>query len=470
MARHPVNPPAHGWSLALPPGMWAALTKHLFRADRDEHGAVILAGLARGPRGPRLLGRELITAKDGTDYIPSHAGYRALAPSFVRDAAVQARDEQLAYLAVHNHVGTTTVGFSDTDLASHERGYPALRQITGHLIGGIVLTPQAAAGDLWLPDGSRAELAELIIPGGNLIRLQPRPARPASADPAYDRQARLFGDRGQESLSQLRIAVVGLGGAGSISAEFLARLGIDQLVLVDDDTVDATNLPRLLGASVSDIGKLKVEVAARNARRARPGIRLTVIPERIETITARQALVTCDWIFLAADSDSARHWVNATVHQYLIPATQVGVKIPVTGNGDIGQIHAVTRFFAPGDGCMWCNQLIDPTELAIEMHPEHERPPARYLDDVPAPSVITLNGVATADAVSHFMLAATGLHHDPDDTASVLHLPRRRERTLQTHRQDPACPWCSNAGSLGRGDHEPTHISTGDHASRSPSI
>jgi molybdopterin/thiamine biosynthesis adenylyltransferase len=448
--------------------MWARLAAHLFRADHDEHGAVILAGQAPGPRGPRLLGRELITADDGTDYIPGQAGYRTLAPGFVRDAAVRARDEQLAYLAVHNHRGTNVVGFSDIDLASHERGYPALRQITGQVTGGIVLTPQAAAGDLWLPDGSRADLAELVIPGANLIRLRPQPARPDTADPAYDRQARLFGDRGQESLHRLRVAVAGLGGAGSIITEFLARLGVGELVLIDDDTVDNTNLPRLLGATPTDIGRLKTDVAARNARRARSGIRLTVIPERIETITSRQALTICDWIFLAADSHSARHWVNATVHRYLIPATQVGVKIPVTGDGDVGQIHAITRFFAPGEGCMWCNQLIDPTELAIDMHPERERQPARYVDDVPAPSVITLNGIAATEAVSHIMLAVTSLHHDPYDTASVLHLPRLRERALQTHRQDPACPWCSPTGTLGLGDQQAMPSSV-DHHANSPS-
>jgi molybdopterin/thiamine biosynthesis adenylyltransferase len=437
--------------LTLPPGLWARLAAHLFRADHDEHGAVILAGQAPGPRGPRLLGRELIIANDGADYIPGQTGYRALAPGFVRDAAVRAHGEQLAYLAIHNHFGGTTVRFSGIDLASHERGYPALRQITGQITGGVVFTEQAAAGDLWLPDGGRADLAEIIIPAGNLIRLRPRPTRPASADPAYDRQTRLFGDRGQETLRRLRVAIAGLGGAGSIITEFLARLGVGELVLIDDDVVDPTNLPRLLGAIAEDVGTLKVKIAARNARRANPGIRLTVIPERIETITARQALTTCDWIFLAADSHSARHWVNATIHQYLIPATQVGVKIPVTSGGDVGQIHATTRFFAPGEGCMWCNQLIDPTELAIDMHPENERRPARYVENVPAPSVIALNSLAAAEAVSHFMLAVTSLHHDPDNTASVLHLPRFRERALQTHRQDPACSWCSPIGSLGRG-------------------
>lgn len=62
------------------------------------------------------------------------------------------------------------------------------------------------------------------------------------------------------------------------------------------------------------------------------------------------------------------------------------MKIPVTGDGAIGQIHAITRFFAPDEGCMWCNQLIDPTELAIDMHPEHERQPAATSKTSPRPA------------------------------------------------------------------------------------
>jgi hypothetical protein len=108
------------------------------------------------------------------------------------------------------------VGFSEIDLASHERGYPALRKITGQVVGGLVFTPQAAAGDLWLPDGSRDRLVEVIIPGGNLIRLTPAAAHVAASDSRHDRQARLFGDRGQQAFGLMRVAVVGLGGVGSL--------------------------------------------------------------------------------------------------------------------------------------------------------------------------------------------------------------------------------------------------------------
>jgi molybdopterin/thiamine biosynthesis adenylyltransferase len=451
VVHHEVNPPADGWSLTLPPLLWDELSRHLFREDRNEHGAVILAGLSTGPRGPRLLGRELIAAVADIDYIEGTTGYRALAPEFVRDAAVRARDEQLAYLAVHNHFGTNRVGFSRIDLASHERGYPALKQITGQLVGAVVFTPQAAAGDLWLPDDTRASLAEVVIPDNNLIRLRPQPAPPAQADPHHGRQALLFGDRGQETLTRMRVAVVGLGGVGSLIVELLARLGVGELVLIDGDSVDVTNLPRLVAAERGDIGKFKTELAARNATRANPHITLTVIPERVEGSAAREALAACDWIFLVADTAVARHWVNDTVHRHLIPATQAGVKIPVDKTGNVGQIHAVSRILRPGHGCMWCNELIDATELAIDMHPDTEREQARYVQGVTAPSVITLNSLAVAEAVDHFMLAVTALHTNDSDHAEILHRPRSRDRDLLEPKQNSACLTCSLAGVLGRG-------------------
>src|SRR5207244_1765827 len=114
------------WSLVLPQPLASALVAHLFPGDGDEHGAVIAAGVARSPRGNCLLARELFLAKDGTDYVPGERGYRMLRAEFVTRHALLCRDEGLAYLAIHNHGGTDSVDFSPDDLASHERGYPAL--------------------------------------------------------------------------------------------------------------------------------------------------------------------------------------------------------------------------------------------------------------------------------------------------------------------------------------------------------
>lgn len=232
-----------------------------------------------------------------------------MSATFVRDAALRARDEHSACIPVHNHGGTTTVAFSPTDLASHERGYPALCQLTGTPVCALVLTEQAAAGDFWLPDGTRSHLAEVIVPGNNLLRLRPRSA--SSGAPItggrYARQELLFGEVGQQAFHGMKVAIVGLGGAGTLLTEGLAGLGVGHLVLIDDDTVEESNLPRLAGADQRDVGRPKTEVAVRLARGAQPGIRLTILDKRVEHPGARHELTQCDWIFLAADGAAARH-------------------------------------------------------------------------------------------------------------------------------------------------------------------
>lgn len=436
-----VNAPVDGWSLTLPPKMAKVLFSHLF-GDGEEHGAVILAAEVQGPRGPRLLARHLVLAVDGVDYVEGTVGYRALTASFVRDNILRAGEEQLAYLAVHNHGGHQSVRFSRTDLNSHERGYPALRAITGHPVGAVVFAPAAAAGDLWLPSGDRAELAEVVIPGNNLVRLQPKPTKPATTDPAWDRQTRLFGDRGQQNLSRLRVAIVGAGGAGSLITEFVARMGVGSLVLVDPDHVDETNLPRLVGAERADVGQLKVDVAARNATRANPRVVVERHATNLHEQPALGAVEKCDWIFLAADTNAARHYTNKLVQQQLIPATQVGVKVRVADGGGVGQVHAVTRLLLPGHGCLWCNQLINRTDLAIEMLPDAERRQAEYVPGVPAPSVMALNGLAAAEAANHFMLATACLHTS-EEVVDLRYRPRAREHDVITPRQSDRCDWCN---------------------------
>ena len=146
-----MNPPTSGMSLTIPPLLWDRLMAHLFPGDGDEHGAILLAGFAAGPRGPRLLVRHLMLAVDGLDYVPGDTGYRALADDFVNRAIDQAEAEGLAYIGVHCHRGSTSVAFSAPDMSSHERAYPAIVQMTERPVGGLVLTRNAAAGDVVLP-------------------------------------------------------------------------------------------------------------------------------------------------------------------------------------------------------------------------------------------------------------------------------------------------------------------------------
>ncbi|MCL2883915.1 MAG: tRNA threonylcarbamoyladenosine dehydratase [Oscillospiraceae bacterium] len=84
------------------------------------------------------------------------------------------------------------------------------------------------------------------------------------------RTALLLGEEGVMRLAKARVAVFGLGGVGSYTAEALARAGMGGLTLIDRDTVDESNLNRQLIALRSTIGQPKAEVMAARVRDINP--------------------------------------------------------------------------------------------------------------------------------------------------------------------------------------------------------
>ena len=461
-----------GWDLRFPEALWQQLRQHLFPGDGDEHGAVVGASVVESARGTRLLACTLHLAVDGVDYVPGQRSYRMLTPAFVRDSVLACRDEGLAYLAIHCHGGRDTVGFSPPDLASHERGYPALRDIAGQVVGAVVFATNAAAGDLWLPDGHRVALTRATIVGRVIRTLYPTPPTPPIPDPTYDRQARLFGDRGQALLQNQKVGVIGVGGAGSLIVEYLARLGVGHLVVVDPDRVETSNLPRIVGSSRRDalpwltadqrpafvrrlarrFTRPKVSVARRVARQANPRIVVEEICGDIVDDAVAQRLTDCDYLFLAADPMQTRLMFNALVHQYGIPGTQVGAKVRVDlDSGEILDVYSVVRPVSPGSGCLWCNGLISPARLQDEALSAAERARQHYVDDstVTVPSVITLNAVAAAHAVDDYLFRVTGLLDEDVPHRYLRFLPREVDVCFETPRRDPSCSECG-AGPQGR--------------------
>ena len=77
----------------------------------------------------------------------------------------------------------------------------------------------------------------------------------------YSRTRLLLGEDGLSKLRSARVAIFGLGGVGGYVAEALARSGVGQLDLIDDDTINLTNLNRQVLALHSTVGTAKVEAA-----------------------------------------------------------------------------------------------------------------------------------------------------------------------------------------------------------------
>lgn len=465
---------AEAWQLVIPESMYEQLQAHLFCGDGAEHAAVIAAGVLSTERGTRLLARNLVLAEDGRDFVPAKNAHRRLTPGFVNEHIRFCRDQGMAYLAIHNHGPGDRVGFSSVDLRSHERGYPALLDIArGQPVGALVLASEAVAGDVWTPDGLRHPVGETVIPGRNRRLLAPTPAAEAPTLSAIDdRQIRIYGDAGQALLRRLKVGVIGAGGVGLPTVGQLSRLGVGHVVVVDPDRVDLTNLPRLPESNRWDalswltengrpawlqrLGRRwatpKVRLARRVARRARRDIVVDALHADVADPTSVEQLLDCDYLVLAADSDTARAVFNALVFGFSIPGVQVGSKVSVDRYGTVGDISSVVRQVGPDKGCLWCNEVISPARLASEQLPEAVREAQRYLPgaDAPAPSVITLNALGVAAACHHFMLWATGLLRPTVDWEDFRRTETRQQLTrTEIPRQDFDCPECgSGAGSL----------------------
>lgn len=126
-------------------------------------------------------------------------------------------------------------------------------------------------------------------------------------DLQFERTVRLVGEDAQKRLNSASVAVFGIGGVGSFTAEALARAGIGTLTLIDADVVDITNINRQLVALHSTIGTPKCEVMCRRAADINPSVKVTALQMFYNAETADSIdLSRFDYIVDAIDSVSSK--------------------------------------------------------------------------------------------------------------------------------------------------------------------
>jgi hypothetical protein len=428
---------------------FGVLHDHLLQADRDEHGAILLAGFRRTDSAIELAVREVHRA-EGDQFPPGVHGYRQLSPRFVAEMSGRAEQLELVYLSAHSHPGADAhVSFSPDDLDSHRRLFPHLLDITrGVPVGGLVFGERSAAGEIWLGAHQTHDLSSVEVIGPHLRSLRPSlTVEGLAAEPRFDRQARIFGEEGQRILRGLRVGVIGVGGGGSMLVEQLAHLGIGSLVLIDPDRVEETNLSRVVGAGADDVGRNKVDVAARLVERIDPSIAVKAIDGDVTELSVAERLLDADFLFLATDTASSRLVFNAIVHRYLIPGIQIGVKVELTPKTKrIADVWVAVRPVLPDRGCLACAGLIDPMRLQREGRTEQEAVAQDYLDtpEVIDPSVISLNGISASHAVTTMLFAFTGLGEE-SLFAQHLFFPLEGVLSQVEGSRGPDCRWCSTA-------------------------
>jgi molybdopterin/thiamine biosynthesis adenylyltransferase len=156
-----------------------------------------------------------------------------------------------------------------------------------------------------------------------------------------------LGGAGQVALSEAHVAVVGCGGIGSPAIQYLAAAGVGRLTLIDDDTVEASNLQRQTIFAPDQIGKPKAEVAADWVRRFDSSLEVQPVVGRISADNAGQFLEGASLVLDGCDNFATRLAVSDAC---------VSLGLPLT-SAALGRFQGQIANFAghlPGHACYRC--------------------------------------------------------------------------------------------------------------------
>ena len=137
----------------------------------------------------------------------------------------------------------------------------------------------------------------------------------------YKRQIILpeLGIAGQQKLKSARVLMVGAGGLGCPVLQYLVAAGVGFIGVVDDDTVDETNLHRQILYSAEDIGKNKAQVAVEKLSVLNPHVKFSAYPVRLSMQNADQLFRTYDLVIDGSDNFPTRYLVNDTCAALNLP-------------------------------------------------------------------------------------------------------------------------------------------------------
>ena len=137
---------------------------------------------------------------------------------------------------------------------------------------------------------------------------------------AFSRSELLLGTEALETLRRSRVAVFGVGGVGGYAVEALARSGVGELHLVDNDTVSLTNINRQIIALHSTVGRAKVDVMRERVLDINPDCRVFTYNTFFTPETAGDFDFTrFDYVVDAIDTVSGKIQITVSAREAGVP-------------------------------------------------------------------------------------------------------------------------------------------------------
>jgi molybdopterin/thiamine biosynthesis adenylyltransferase len=156
-----------------------------------------------------------------------------------------------------------------------------------------------------------------------------------------------FGKSGQEKLQASHVIVVGIGGLGCAASMYLAYAGIGHITIVDDDSVELSNLNRQMLHWESEIGKKKPISAADKLRRINSTVSITPVCKKITEASVDKIVEGADVVIDGLDNYDTRFLVNVACVRKRTPFIHAGV------NGLLGQITTIIPGKTPCLACVY---------------------------------------------------------------------------------------------------------------------
>lgn len=143
----------------------------------------------------------------------------------------------------------------------------------------------------------------------------------------YRRQIVLakWGPHAQKTVKGARVAIIGIGGLGTMAATYLATSGVGHLTLIDADRVEASNLQRQPLYAIDDIGKNKVEVAAHRLAAMNAWLTISTHTVAFSDENAASLLQDVDLVLDCSDNFQTRDCVNRWAKRCTIPLVSAAV-------------------------------------------------------------------------------------------------------------------------------------------------
>ncbi|MER8537288.1 ThiF family adenylyltransferase [Mesorhizobium sp. M1005] len=435
-------------------GEWTALRDDLIAPAPLESAAALIVGGGRFEGGMRLIVREIIRPAPD-DYIARSPIEVSLTPMFLSRVLKRARLERAGVILAHSHPVQRRLAFSSVDDAAQQLLAPVLHfRCPQGPHGFLIAGPTGFRGRLFDIKGETTFTIDRIQEIGRSVRSYPTETDaedPAPLPEVFDRNVRAFGAAGQRILNDLTVAVVGVGGTGSVVVEELARLGVGRLHLIDPEQVERTNLNRLMGAEQKDVDRPKVAVASEASQRAKRDIEVMTLPESVIDEPVARTLLDGDFVMCCTDSHGSRAVLNQIAYQYRLPMIDVGVRIDAR-EGVVAAMSTRVQMLAESLACLNCHSLLDPAAVRRDLLADSRSDPYFVGHFEPQPAVISLNAATSSMAVSMFLSAVTGF---PGEARHLIGRPIEGSVRPVSSRSDPTCVVCAQDNALAKGDSWP---------------